>query len=740
MNSKELTSLVLRLARSTFPDQDLTPGGWVWNKFINPLITALGPSPLDLPFREFAQAIIRTQHPTVDIESDGEVDDVVLKPQESLMAPMTRELSNLRQRQSLRDLRLHTLESVSDIAANFGIVPAEGGYAQGPVRLYYNAPCSERVTPETYFETASGLRFYATGNQTITNSQMALNQSGDLYYFDIRVVAEKPGAVYNVDPGAISRAPTLTRVVKVANLSRFRNGLQQDSVETLAAQVENFPCTQSLGTRRGTAATATANLSRIRVLETVGMGDPDMQRDIIRGGDIDGEAVMAGATGTTPADAMADKDTTWLRDAGANFVTGLGVSPGDVDGFYLVATWYDPLLTTSVWRYEKVAKVVDATTIEIENRNLPVNLSSILWSICPARLTLSDIPGGILWADTPDGEVAIQSDVVHVGGQTDVFLMGTATEDATTDIEALTDEDMLGFGLLCTPTIATHFVLVDDVEETDIAGPHNATFIGAGTYDIGTLVWGVSDLSSIHSGQVLRDPATLTQYRILELRKGSTVANCLRLILDGDTGGHITPAYIIERSPGTSMRNACFRIASGASADYWRTRFDMEGDFSDPAHAVGEYAGCRFQVCLTDPTPVTTPDVGWFWSDDIDIDLSDPKLLRTDGTSLHTVAGSDVVYDTSQNFGSLGVVSGDILRVDSGADAGDHVLRTDPFGAGSSYLRMSDVAKSTATVRYEVFKPLAPIELPLLAVNQVELLGADGSPLGAGILSGSTSD
>lgn len=736
MNSKELSSLVLRLVRTTFPDQDLTPGGRVWNNLINPLMTALGPSPLDLQFREFARAVVRTQHPTVDIEQDGEVDDLVLKPEESVLAPIVRELSNIRQRQTIRDLRMHTVESVSDIAANFGIIPAEGGYAQGSVRLYYNAPVSERVSPETYLETTNGLRFYASGLQSITNSQMTLNHLGDLYYFDIRVVAEKPGAVYNVEPGAISRAPTLSRVVRVANQSRLKGGLQQDTVETIAGKIENYPCTQSVGTRRGTAATCLANLPRIRVLETVGMGDIDMQRDVIKGGDIDGTSLLAGSSGSTPPDPLADMRTMWFRDITVNFTTALGVAPGAVDGYYLVAAWPAPKPAGARWVFEKVTQVIDTTTIEVENRTLPVNLSNGLWTLCPARLTLSEVPGGILWPDTPDGEIAIHSDEVHVGGQTDVYLMGTSTEDATVDIESLTDEDLLGYGLLCTTTAASQLAIVDDMVETAIAGPVNATYISPGVYDIASLVWGVNDMSTIHSGQVFRDPATMTQYRILALRKGTTAANCLQLLLDSDTGADVLPAYIIQRSPDVDLRNSCFRVAAGAASGYKRSVFDVEGSFADPPHAAGEYTGCRYKVVLSQRITAPSPaDTAWFWSDDTDINLSDPKILRTDGTTLRTVAGSDVVFDLLKNFNDYGVVEGDILRIDAGADQGDHVLRADPFGAGGSYLHMSSVAKGTATVRYQLLRPITPIELPLLTVNEVEILGADGSPLGVGLSS-----
>lgn len=751
MTNKELTSLILRGVRGAFPDANLTQGSTVWTKLVNPILSAVGPSPLELQVRDYELAIVNTMHPNVDIEKEGEVDDLLLKPSETLIAPLSKELTTIKQRQTIRDLSVHSLESIADLAANSGIIPAEGGYAQGPVRLYFAAPTNERVTPETYAETPNGLRFYATGIQSITSSQMTLNHTGDLYYWDIRVIAEKPGVTYNVEPGAISRAPTLPRVVRVANLSRFGGGLQSDSVEDIAAKIENFPCTQSIGTRRGTSATVLANLAGTKVLETVGMGDPLMQRDVIVGGEMKSEnleyptgvpfARVTGAFGEGTPDTDAHIYTRWFTDATspADFTAALGVSSGVVDGYYLIACWYDAGLKTTHWIYEKIVRVISQRCVEIENQIIPTDLDNIYWSVVPAQLTLSEIPGGILWPDTPDGEVVIRSDVVHVGGQTDVFLMGSTTEDATSDLAALTDEDLLGYGVLSNPTALSYLVLVDDMDETVTLGPVAAVLNGASTYDV-DLDWSTDDLTAIGADQVFRSPGDMEQYRVLALRKsdvgGTFGAGKLVLYLDGDTGGNVNPAYLIRRRPLVDMRNACFRIHSNGAADgYYRAIYDYEGDGGDPAHPVIGYAGCRYGVHLAQAMGATLADQLWTFSDDTDINLSDPKQLRVDGTTLHTFAGSDTVFDpgppgTPMDFALYGVVAGDILRIDAGVDAGDYVLREDPFGAGNAFLRISEVLHANVNVRYRIFRPLTPVELPLLVTNTLSLLDAGGTPIG----------
>lgn len=137
------------------------------------------------------------------------------------------------------------------------------------------------------------------------------------------------------------------------------------------------------------------------------------------------------------------------------------------------------------------------------------------------------------------------------------------------------------------------------------------------------------------------------------------------------------------------------------------------------------------------PAPlVVTGDYRWRLLDIIDVDLSDPKEIKSEGSDLQTVQNSDVVDTASGvDFDALGVGDGDVLRILNGADADDYLVRTvlTPF-----YTRIQLDRKmrfSTSGLQYKVFRPNAdgPILLPLLRITQIQLLDTGGQPTGSNI-------
>lgn len=765
MANRDLTSLILKCLGRAFPDSDLSKGGPVWNMVVVPISQYVDAGPLDLPIREYIKSILMTKFPgKLEMDKDGVLDDLVMKPFEALTAPFAREIYQIRQRQTIADLRMHTPESIGDLASNFGIVPSPGDYSRGSVRVYYPAPVNEQAVPETYFETGSGLRFYAVSTQRITSSQMMLNMDGDLYYFDVRLVAEKPGTGYNVDPGMIVRAPTLSRAVKVMNLSKLSGGISRDGVEDIAAEMSVYPCTRSIGTRRGTTATILALLGGAKVVEIVGMGDPEMMRDIIRGGEMYHEQAaytstglpVEGTQGVGVPDGTPIHHTRWFEDSTATFVDLFGTTSGDVTGYYFVGAWFDPYdpLKGVTWLISKITRVLTNTRIEIEDPILPVNqtpLSSpkIAWMICPAKLTLSEVPGGILWPDTPDGEVVIRDNEIHVGGCTDVFLLGASVESTSTDVQALTDETLLGFGSegrIDTTVPNQHFVYLDDIGlETTVIGPHDVTWVSRWfnytTMESTSLRWGSISLDDLEAGQVFVNPSAVTpvpgRFRIVRLESSPT--GFLRLVMDDPTDqldpGHVgvVGSLVIKRKRGAT-KDACLQLLSPSpDAGFFKVLFEYEGDSTDAPLSDGR-TGCAYRVLVDRALTTSGSPYPWRMSDKIDINLSSPKIMKVPGTDLLTFAGSDGVNSTGTDFKLYGVKAGDILRIFGGADSGiDYVLKRDPYGPGNMFLQLNRTLTATAMVAYAIYSPSTPVALPLVSVTKVSLLDADGGALGVDV-------
>ena len=744
------TAFIIDKLRASFPDADYSSGSPVWRQTIIPLTEELGPNPLDLPTRAFIQAVLRTKYPNQALDRDDPIDDSLIKPAESILSPVSRAIANVRRRQSIVDLRAHTRDSLSDIAANFGIVGSEGQYARGPVRVYYTAPKNKRVAPEDYLETGSGLRFYPVGVQTITSSQMSLNTDGSLYYMDINVVAENPGTAYNVGIGRISRGPNYPEAVKISNLYKLSNGATRDNVSDIADMLDDYPTTRSIGTFRGTSALLRDQLSGLRVVETVGMGDPYMERDIIRGGEIYHEVAthptsgqdVSGLLGSTVADETATFYTTLFEDtltAGIDFADLFGYSLGEVTGYYLVAC-IDTKGVSPTWVLSPVTYVYSSTRIQIADRVLPIDTSAIYWCICPAKLTLSLIPGGILWEDTDDGEVVINDNEIHVGGCTDVHLLGSSIDSASVDLDAITDEDWLGSGggagTGAQLVAGSYEIQLSDMPEVVTLGGSvvlTANRVGAGLYEFPAIVWGTADLTGVKAGQVFSIPAAMgapKDYYLIQNVGRNAATGVLQITLDADPGAGITPvtpARIIKRKVDAPI-GSCLHATDAAGTNYYfKIIGEREGTSADAA------PGCLYRLVASTASTVNQANCQWVFADDIDIDLTDPKVLRVFGADLVTISGSDIVSTPSTDFTQYGVQAGDILRITAGTDEGDYVLLRAPFGAGNRQLQIDSAMKASATVNYSLFASATPIQTPLLRVTELNLLDADGAATGVEI-------
>lgn len=75
------------------------------------------------------------------------------------------------------------------------------------------------------------------------------------------------------------------------------------------------------------------------------------------------------------------------------------------------------------------------------NGMLPVDRQALIWSIREKKLTLSDIPGGIIFS--LNGTVEIQSDEIHIGGASDFYVRGTGVEAKELSLVAISDESPL---------------------------------------------------------------------------------------------------------------------------------------------------------------------------------------------------------------------------------------------------------------------------------------------------------
>ena len=492
MSQSETAAFLVDLLARFDASLDLTEGSRAQSELVEPILARIGGDPFDDDIQTFLRTRVAQVRPDLAITEVDELTDVVLDPMRVLLEPITREIQLVKLRTSLNNIASLADAEVDALMANFFESRKAGGYAVGTVRAYFAAPQSVSVTLIHIAQTKGGYRYVVPRPQAITADQMLLNVEGSEYYFDINYVSEARGDEYNIERGEINTIANLAAATRITNLRAFRGGVARETNEAYVARVQQGTSDKTLTTAPGIIAVLKDNFPALRQLYEVGYGDPEMQRDVMRGGSLGaiptdddlGSFFGRGA----PVDDLDADGTSPLLEAQGHFVTRVAAAGAAPDGWYITLSY-----STGVELVVKdvaVLEVVSDTRIRIDHE-MPLTLTAeaVVWMLRRKLLTISDIPGGIALPDAGTETLSVPSDVVHIGGKTDIYVSG-AVEDASAQITGLSDEKPLarGFRAQTQGTLAGFedvVVLADiDADLLAQAAPGMSLVLSAGT-DVG---------------------------------------------------------------------------------------------------------------------------------------------------------------------------------------------------------------------------------------------------------------
>ncbi|NMC34626.1 MAG: hypothetical protein GYA36_19560 [Veillonellaceae bacterium] len=739
---KDLEQYLRERLTALDPTLDVSAGSRADTEVVRPILDYFGADIIGTDIRAFVLDTIRRNYPEKGIQPDSVIDDLVAKVCGALLYPLAREIGLLRRRQ-VPDPRIHTLESAQMLLGSLFVPLTEGGRSSGVARFYYVTPISEIVRPENIIYAPTGMQYTPTTAQSITQAEMQLNYEDSLYYFDVHVTATTPGAAGNIDPSTL-RAPSVTRAVRVLNKVKFSGGIDSDTVRSYLAKAAVYPTQLSLSVARGIKAIIAREFEGTATrIEVVGTGDPDMQRDIIRGGNL-GPPIVSGVSGSFLPSITPALKSYLFQELEVNLTKFFTVGE-QTDDYYLVV--HGRLLGNCA--QSRIKRIIDAGTLEVEDPIVPLETKSIRWDIRHKIITLSDVPGGILFPNTPDGKVEIKDDEIHVGGMTDVYLHGPIDQGSTV-LDVANDETAIGTGIDARvggdpawgTGFTTHGWVRLDYPDTLIADGLLATAqVGTDTLEFSALVKNTADLSNVRvrQGALGAFKPTPMWSDILLLNYNGT---WIRLQIDALQVDVTTGRYRFKLYPGLPsappitfpaqvkiVRNIPDALVCGQSmlvytnpgtgeSSYVRV-VDASSGFFQGAFNSADNFQLEVQIWPSTKTPVHWP---WTLVDTVDIDLVDPKRLRVIGTDLVTTSASNIVTTTSMiDFATRGVKKNDVLRIKSGPLAGDYILAKDPFGPVNSILELTTTLGATVTAPFEIFAPETPIDRPMLDVDEVAL-------------------
>lgn len=427
---------------------DVAQGSPADIQLIQPILRRLGTDPFTVDLAVFLSDRLKQAFPEMATNEGDALTDLLIKPALLLWDPIVREIFRIRSSQSFKDPETLTTEEADALGANLFSDRERGEFARGTGRLYYAQPRAVSVTPVNFFTTRSGLHFFPDGQQNITVEEMLLNVSGSLYYFDVNLVAEEAGTAYNIEANELINVANMEGTVQVKNLRRFRSGQKAETSVEYIDRAQQELTERSMVTLRGLGARIPKAFPEVTRLAAVGFGDPEMQRDVLTGGGL-GPIVEAGMLASTVVD-LENKALTrrvQILDAGVNLVTLLSSDSLGAYVFTVFGAFNDPPAVRDL----TVRRVLDSTTLEVEEQILKPFVTSKPWLLRKKELTLSGIPGGILFPDSAAGTVTVPDNTVHVGGHYDVSVRGSSFDVATLVLENITDANPAASGdaLLC---------------------------------------------------------------------------------------------------------------------------------------------------------------------------------------------------------------------------------------------------------------------------------------------------
>lgn len=424
---------------------DLSQGGPVDTQVIQPLLRRLGTDPFTVDASTFIVTRLTQEFPDLATTDGDAVSDLLAKPALLLWDPIIREIQRVKNMLSFRDPTTLTTDEAEALGANLFALRDPGAFSRGVARNYFAQAQNVSITQANFYSTTGGLHFFPDGSQSIKIDEMLLNTEGELYYFDVNVVAEKAGDDYNIGPTEIVTVANVPAAVRVVNKNRFRFGLPEEDASAFASRIQQDLTERSLVTLRGINAKLTDSFPEVTRLAVIGFNDPEMQRDILSGGSL-GPILAAGVDASTTLDGEFKALTRRVNIPSAHFLADIGPA-GTSTGFVL--TLFNMFgANPPLVRDLPVVRVVNDQVVEVSDQVLAPS-TGCAWALRQLELTLANIPGGIIFPDSDNGTVSITPDTVHIGGCTDILVRGADFDSGTLVIDTLTDDDPLLEGTLC---------------------------------------------------------------------------------------------------------------------------------------------------------------------------------------------------------------------------------------------------------------------------------------------------
>lgn len=241
----------------------------------------------------FLEQYLRDSNPGINVSKGTALRDFLVMAMASVVAFLRQETDKVRERQSVRGVRLmpdgvDKDQAADDLASNQFLTRKPGKVSRGVAEIHSSQPVDLLIKTTDVFNRAENLSFAAdiTSDTVISASEFnsVRNNLGLVTHWvaTVPLRAMSVGVDANIGPGDFYstslRSPYITRVV---NPQAFAGGGEPESTEELLNRIPVAISVRDLVTDRAAKTVLTDLFSSVDSVSVVGFGDPEMQRDRI---------------------------------------------------------------------------------------------------------------------------------------------------------------------------------------------------------------------------------------------------------------------------------------------------------------------------------------------------------------------------------------------------------------------------------------------------------------------------
>lgn len=282
--------------------------------------------------------------------------DLTVQAIAAVVAFLRADAAQIRQMQSLVSVQAATggdpealTDAVTAILSNFFVAPKGGTFARGFAIGHSSQQVDIFIPTSIRFTYSQSIIFVVDSTDTlfIPSSELVPIVDADStvldYEFKIPLVAVATGVTYNVTPDLFAAFDRFNPYVsRIESTITFSGGKGPETVKEILARAPTAVSVRNLINARSIEATLEDNFDGIEATLVLGMGDPEMQRDIVPsvapnlkfhiGGAVDiylRTALVETTFTASPGGLFARPDgmSTIFRDGSVSFA---GVQPGDI--------------------------------------------------------------------------------------------------------------------------------------------------------------------------------------------------------------------------------------------------------------------------------------------------------------------------------------------------------------------------------------------------------------------------